>query len=340
MTTPYKIGVIGAGNIGTAMAALLSQSDAKVWLTARGARLEQITQDGVQLNDRGKVIAARPKTCAQLSEPMDALFVCVKSQSLASAIKLNKAVITPDTLVIPMVNGLPFWFYADDTGFGAASLLDPDGGLAELLTPQQVLGAVLLMTVQTDASGQAQSSNTPTLSLGTVCAGVDLSHVEALIALLEQGDVRTDLHPNIRQKVLVKLLANFATNPLSALTGAMLDEIGKTPALCDIATALADEFRDWVTAEGYELPPNPWLTDLLIDAGAFPTSMLQDALAGKPLELDAICRAPMVFAQAKGKDMPVLQALLDLIQTADSIPLSLAQVPAALKTLRPVATTA
>lgn len=334
MTTPYKIGVIGAGNIGTAMAALLSQSDAEVWLTARGPRLAQIERDGVQLNDRGKVISARPKTCAQLNQPMDALFICVKSQSLASAIQLNKAAITPDTLVIPMVNGLPFWFYADETGFGAASLLDPGGGLAGILSPQQVLGAVLLMTVQTDASGQAQSSNTPTLSLGTVCEGADLNQIETLIALLEQSDVRTDLHPNIRQKVLVKLLANFATNPLSALSGAMLDEIGKTPALCNIATALADEFREWGAAEGYELPPNTWLTDLLIDAGAFPTSMLQDALAGKALELDAICRAPMVFGQAKGKEMPVLKALLDLIQTSENLPLSQAEMPGALRTLR------
>jgi len=340
MTKPFNIGVIGAGNIGTAMAALLSQSDAQVWLTARGNRLAQITQDGVQLNDRGNVISARPNTCEHLIQPMDALFVCVKSQGLISAIQINRAAITKDTLVIPMVNGLPFWFYADARGFGAASILDPDGALSALLSPKQVLGAVLLMTVQTDTAGQAHSSNTPTLSLGAVCEGADQGRIETLITLLEQGGVRTDFHPDIRQKVLVKLLANFATNPLSALTGAMLNEIGQTPALCDISTALADEFRDWAETEGYSLPPNQWLTDLLIDAGAFPTSMLQDALAGKPLELEAICRAPMAFAKTKGKAMPVLQALLDLIQGAHSIPLPQAQVPTAIQTLRtPVTTT-
>ncbi|QIZ80723.1 hypothetical protein HFZ77_09635 [Thalassovita gelatinovora] len=316
------------------MAALVSQSGADVWLTARGARLGQITQDGVHLDDRGTVISARPKTCDHLKAPMDALFVCVKSQSLASALHLNRAAITPDTLVIPMVNGLPFWFYADETGLGAVPLLDPDGDLARILTPQQVLGAVLLMTVQMDDAGLAKSSNTPTLSLGAVCEGVDADKVGQLISLLNCGGVRTEFDRDIRQKVLVKLLANFATNPLSALTGAMLDELGQTPALRDISTALADEFRDWASSEGYELPPNAWLVDLLIDAGAFPTSMLQDALAGKPLELDAICLAPMELAKAKGTPMPTLGGLLDLLNTATSLPARKAQVPDMIQTLR------
>ncbi|MDA9207714.1 NAD(P)-binding domain-containing protein [Octadecabacter sp.] len=334
MDTSYKIGVIGAGNIGTAMAALLSQSGADVWLTARGARLRQITQDGIRLDDRGTVVSARPKTADQLTQPMDALFVCVKSQSLSAAIQLNRAAITPDTLVIPMVNGLPFWFYADETSLGDVPLLDPNGDLARLLKPQQVLGAVLLMTVQMDDGGQAKSSNTPTLNLGAVCDGVDHQKVDELIAVLNRSGVRTEFDPDVRQKVLVKLLANFATNPLTALTGAMLDELGHTPALRDITTALADEFRGWAKSEGYDLPPNTWLVDLLIDAGAFPTSMLQDALADKPLELDAICLAPLKLAQAKGTAMPTLNRLLDMLRHAAPLPAPQSLVPDLIQTLR------
>ncbi|MDQ2093128.1 ketopantoate reductase family protein [Rhodalgimonas zhirmunskyi] len=333
MNSFHKIGVIGAGNIGTAMAALLSQSGAQVWLTARGARLEQIARDGIELDDRGKVIKARPNTCEQLSTPVDALFVCVKSQSLASAIYQNRAAITPDTLVIPMVNGLPFWFYADASDLGSVPLLDPDNELARLLTPQQVLGAVLLMTVQMDEAGRAKSSNTPTLSLGAVCDGVDTDRVDQLISLLAIGGVRSAFDPDIRQKVLVKLLANFATNPLSALTGSMLSEMGQTPALRDIACALADEFRNWAQSEGYALPSNTWLVDLMIDAGAFPTSMLQDAVAGKPLELDAICLAPMELAKRKGASMPTLRWLLDRLTTVQTLPVEESQLPDLIQTL-------
>ncbi len=320
MSHPYKIGVIGAGNIGTAMAALLSQSDADVWITARGARLEQIKSDGLDLDDRGHKVSARPIAQTHLDTPMDAVFVCVKSQSLASAVQMNRAAITKDTLVVPMVNGLPFWFYATENAIGDVPRLDPDGDLAQLLTPQQVLGAVLLMTVQMDETGLAKSSNTPTLSLGAVCAGHDDAKVKTLISYLENSGIKAELNPDIRQKVLVKLLANFTTNPLSALTGAMLNEIGNTTTLRDVATDLADEFRAWTTLEGFDLPPNQWLVDLMIDAGAFPTSMLQDALAGKPLELDAICHAPLELAQSKGLDMPVLRTVLARLDAAKTLP--------------------
>ncbi|MEP1767811.1 MAG: 2-dehydropantoate 2-reductase N-terminal domain-containing protein [Sulfitobacter sp.] len=320
MLKPYKIGVIGSGNIGTAMAALLTQSEAEVWITARGARLEQITQDGIHLDERGRKISAKPKAQSQINQAMDALFVCVKSQSLAAAVRMNKDAITKDTLVIPMVNGLPFWFYATDTAMGDVPRLDPDGDLALILRPQQVLGAVLLMTVQMDGAGVAKSSNTPTLSLGAVCEGCDDAKVAQLVSYLETSGIKTEISPQIRQKVLVKLLANFTTNPLSALTGALLEDIGQTPALCDIATSLADEFRIWAEDEGFELPPNDWLVDLMIDAGPFPTSMLQDAQAAKPLELDAICYAPFELAQTKGFDMPVLFSLLTLLQTTPILP--------------------
>lgn len=320
MSKPYKIGVVGAGNIGTAMAALLSQSDAEVWITARGARLEQIKNDGIHLDDRGHKISARPNVAPHLTEPMDAVFVCVKSQSLASAIHTNSAAITQTTLVIPMVNGLPFWFYATDTAIGDVPRQDPNGDLARLLVPQQVLGAVLLMTVQTDETGVAKSSNTPTLSLGAVCDGGDATKIADLLSYLDNSGINTDIDPNIRQKVLVKLLANFATNPLSALTGAMLDEIGSTPDLCKMATDLADEFRTWAASEGFDLPPNEWLVDLLNDAGPFPTSMLQDALAGKPLELDAICHAPFELAQSKGLGMPAMGSLFSQLLTAETLP--------------------
>ncbi len=317
---PLKIGVVGAGNIGTAMAALLCRGGADVWLTARGARLERIRSEGISLNDRGTVIDANPQVTPALDTPMDAVFLCVKSQDLGTALYANRAALTPNTWVIPMVNGFPFWFFAQPGDMGDVPCVDPDGHLKTLLSPEQVLGAVLLMTVKTETSGQAVSSNTPTLSLGSVLRDTDTSLLDDLINTLEKGGVRTDISEDIRLKTIVKLLANFTTNPLSSLTGAVLDQIGTDTDLKRIATNLADEFRAWAAPLGYDLPPNDWLVDLFIDAGPFPTSMLQDTLAGKPLELDAICRAPVDLARAAGRPMPTMERLLALLETAGSLP--------------------
>lgn len=321
---PLKIGIIGAGNIGTAIAALLSHGGAEVYLTARGARLTAIRNAGVSLDDRGTVIEAAPQVSEVLDQPMDALFVCVKSQDFGAAILANKAALTGQTWVVPMINGLPFWFFATPKDMGNVPFMDPEGHLRDFLRPEQVLGAVLLMTVRTDETGRALSSNTPTLSLGPVTSTGGEDQLQLLLDALEAGGVRTDVTADIRKKMMVKLLANFATNPLSALSGAMLDEIGKDEHLRTIATTLADEFRAGLGPLGHDLPPNAWLVDLLLDAGTFPTSMLQDTLAGKPLELDAICRAPLKVAQEAGQDMPMMRRLLAMLEASSKLP-----VPAA-----------
>lgn len=325
-----NIGVIGAGNIGTAMAALLSQSGAQVHLTARGKRGAEIAQRGVYLDDRGTVIHANPKISETLNTPMDAVFLCVKSQDLGAALQANRACLTPNTLIIPMVNGLPFWFFANETTLGHVPKMGLGPALAAMIRPEQVWGPVLLMTVRMDEHGRAISSNTPTLSLGPAVEGTDAGLFTALLDILERSGVAVKPVPDIRQSIMVKLLANFATNPLSALTGALLDDIGKDPQLRATAETLADEFRAWAGTHGYELPSNDWLVDLMLDAGPFPTSMLQDTWAGKPLELDAICRAPFALAQQAGVAMPLTQRMLALLDTAAKLPLAPAERAAGL----------
>ncbi|WP_428925710.1 ketopantoate reductase family protein [Marinibacterium sp. SX1] len=313
-----KIAIVGAGNIGTAMAALFASAGEEVTLVARGARLDAVARDGVCLDDRGTLHAGPVRAVTALDGVQDAVFLCVKAQDLGDAVAANGRGIGPDTLVIPMINGLPFWFFYD--AGRAVPLADPSGALAGHLRPEQVLGAVLLMTVQTEASGRAVSTNTPTLSLAPVVDGADLAAVDRLIGVLNGAGVRTDLAPDIRQKVLVKLLANIATNPLSALLGCNLAEIGRTGDLLALAFGLADEVRAWAADElGRDLPDNDWLGALLLDAGDFPTSMLQDARAGRRLELDAIARAPLALA-GEGA-MPLLTALVAALDASPRLPL-------------------
>jgi 2-dehydropantoate 2-reductase len=333
MGTPLSVGIIGGGNIGTAMAALLARAGAEVTLAARGERLAALRAQGVTLLDRGTRITARVEAVPALTRPVDALVPCVKAHHLAAAVAANRAAITPATLVVPMVNGLPFWFFAGPCGIGTVPGLDPDGVLAANLNPAQVLGAVLLMTVQMDGAGFALSSNTPTLGLGPVAPGADAARIGRLVTCLGAGGVRAEHSSDIRRKVLVKLLANIATNPLTALTGATLREVGTDPRMRAVAMRLAAEVRVWAAGLGHTLPGDTWLVDLLIDAGDFPTSMLQDARAGRPLELDAICRAPLALARQAGGDMPLLARLLAAIEAEPRLPVGPARVAAVLEAL-------
>jgi 2-dehydropantoate 2-reductase len=329
-----KIAIIGAGNIGTAMAALLSQTDASITVVARGRRLSALLDSGVQLDDRGHCISAAVHAVERLEEVYDAIFVCVKSQDVPQALQSNAAGIGPQTLIIPMINGLPFWFFYSENNQQSAPLTDQQGLLEGLFSPHQVLGAVLLMTVQMNDDGQALSTNTPTLSLAPVTDSVDAAALERLCALLGAGGVRVDVPEDIRRSVLTKLLANVATNPLSALTGVTLAGIARDRALLDLAFDLADEFRSCVAPLGYELPANTWLGDILLDAGEFQTSMLQDAMAGRALELDAICRAPLALGCRAKSPMPLLDALTQRLASETHLPIHEHQYAITIQELR------
>ncbi|SLN59781.1 2-dehydropantoate 2-reductase [Aquimixticola soesokkakensis] len=319
--TPLEIAVIGAGNIGSAMAVLLAKGGAKVTLVARGARAQTVRDTGLTLIAKGTPHCAQVAVTERLERPQDAIFACVKAHDLPAALAQHAGGIGAQTQVVPMVNGMPFWFFADDPDAGAVPCVDPEGTLARLLRPAQVLGAVLLMTVELDAQGRAISNNTPTLSLAPVAEGADAAALGRLARTLRAGGVAVDVPEAIRQKVMVKLLANFATNPLSALTGATLRAMGSDPVQRAIVFGLADEFRALARPLGYALPDNAWLGDLLLDAGDFATSMLQDARAGRRLELDAIVHAPRDMAQARGLTMPLVDAVLDPLSTARALPL-------------------
>ncbi len=316
-----RVGIVGAGSIGSAMAALLGRTTAEVVLVARGRRLEQVRRDGVMLDERGTEVSSRVITVQRLEAPVDVLVLCVKAQDIPKAIADNAAGIRPQTLVVPVSNGLPFWFFYERIPPFEVPFADLDQLIAGYVRPEQIVGAVLLATIWMTESGKAVSSSAPTLSLAPVVDAADTKAVERLCALLREGGVRAKLAEDIRGTVLTKLLINIATNPLSALMGNNLAEIGQDGALLELAFTLANECRRWAATLGRALPSNLWFRNLLLSVGAFPTSMLQDARAGRPLELDAICRAPLALAEKAGVSMPLLSMLTKMLDQAPNLPL-------------------
>ncbi len=181
--SPSQIAIIGAGAIGTALAARLAASGARVLVVARGARARQIAATGVVLKDRTGTHAARPEVCARLTAPVSVMFLCVKCGSLRAAVEENIAGLGPDTRVVPLVNGIPWWFYGEARRPVAA--VDPDGRLLDLVPLDQIVGAVTAMTAMFDDDGQTVRSTIPhKLVLGPIVPGgprpVDLA--EALAA--------------------------------------------------------------------------------------------------------------------------------------------------------------
>ncbi len=301
-----SIAIIGAGAIGSILAARLAQSGADVRLVARGARLAHIQQHGLHIRDLDGEVTVHVPAVAALDAPVSVLFLCVKGPAIEAALRDNLAGMGPDTRVVPLVNGIPWWFF-DDLGHPVRAV-DPDGALFELVPFDQIVGSVTMMTGAFDEHGTVVSTIPHKLALGpTTLNGprpVDLAdEITAAGITLDRSD-------HIRPLVWQKLALNLATNPLSALTGMTLEQIAADPATLARATAIAVEAETLAAAWGCTIDIARHMPAQLAKAGAFRTSMLQDAEAGRPLELAPICDAPLELAEARGIPMPETLALL------------------------------
>src|SRR5690554_4938925 len=176
---PLRIAVAGAGAIGCSLAAMLAHGGVSVSLLARGATLEAVRANGVRL-ERGKAqetIQARVAASDNAQElgVQDAVLVCTKAQDLAGIAPLLAPLIGPETCIIPMVNGVPWWYFQRLSGRHAGrrvNAVDPDGKLLQALPSEQVLGAVQFLTAERLAPGVASSTNHMLVVLG------ELDHTE------------------------------------------------------------------------------------------------------------------------------------------------------------------
>ncbi|MFL6766029.1 MAG: ketopantoate reductase family protein [Sphingomicrobium sp.] len=292
-----NICVVGAGAIGGWVAAKLALAGSRVMaLTSRGPL------EAIELSEAGQTTTAE---LATMDGPADLLIVAVKATALSTAAETAKRFIAADTLIVPMLNGVPWWFV---DGMQLRSV-DPDGSIAAALPFEQIVGCVVHASCSRSA-GRIVVKHADKLIIGEPQGGETSDRLARLFALLDPAGLHPDITGNVRRAIWYKLWGNATINPLSALTRASCDRILAEP-----------ECRTWMLEGMAELaaigaavgcPISESGEDrMAVTArlGAFKTSMLQDIEAGRPIELEALLGAPREIAAARGIETPALDRL-------------------------------
>jgi 2-dehydropantoate 2-reductase len=292
-----NICVVGAGAIGGWVAARLSLCGERVMaLTSRGP-LQRI-----ELEEAGSTSTAE---IDRFDESANLLIVAVKATALAAAAQSAKHYVGPNTVILPMLNGVPWWFV---DGMRLKSV-DPDGSVGEAFPLPQVLGCVVHASCYR-SEGKVVVKHADKLIIGEPSGGETSERLAELFGLLDRAGLKPDITGNVRRSIWYKLWGNATINPLSALTRATCDKI--------LANA---ECHAWMLAGMAELaaigaaigcPITESGEDrMAVTArlGAFKTSMLQDVEAGRSIELEALLGAPREIAAAKGIETPALDRL-------------------------------
>jgi 2-dehydropantoate 2-reductase len=307
-----KLCIFGAGAVGGHIAAKLAASGEDVSVVARGAHLEAIRKSGIRLLHGEQTIHGKVKASDRPADlgPQDVVLVTLKANQLGEFADAAAPLLGPDTAVVFVQNGIPFWYARELTR------LDPGGKLAKAIAPQRVLGGVAYSANVVVEPGVIQN-NVPGNNM-IVVGEPDCSNskrVSALRRILEKSDLSSPPVEDIRQSIWGKLLQNLGTSSLCTLLGVTVSDVRTHPDLKPVFANLSAEGGAIARALGVDVARAPARPAGGQASGAMghKPSMLQDYERGRPMEIDAQLTAPLELARAKGVPAPTLEAITLLV---------------------------
>lgn len=314
-----KVCIYGAGAIGGYLAAALAEGGADVSVVARGPHLAAIRTRGLELRigEAVKHIEVAASDDPADLGPQDYVIVALKAHSVPAVAKKMGALFHDDTAVVTAVNGVPWWyFHGLDGALKDARLesVDPGGAQWDAIGPERAIGCVVYPACEVVEPGVVQHIEGDRFTLGEP-SGQKTERVAALAAAMRAGGLKAPVKPRIRDEIWVKLWGNLSFNPISALTGATLEEICGNPGTRAVAKAMMAEAQAVGEALGVRFAID---VEKRIDGaaavGAHKTSMLQDLERGRAMEIDALVTSVQELGRLTGVATPIVDTVLALTQ--------------------------
>ena len=317
-----SIAIVGTGAIGGFLGVRLAAAGEPVTFIARGANLAAIKADGMRLieEDGTEVHAADIRATQSMQEAgvHDVVLLTVKAHQVGAIADDLKHLIGPDTAVVTMQNGIPWWYFLgayDGPHRGThVAAADPGGLIARHIDPRHVIGSVVFPAAVLTEPGTVKVIEGNRFTLGEP-DGTISPRVEALAAKLVKAGFKAPVIPDIRAEIWLKLWGNLSFNPISALTHATLEDICRFPDTRQLAHDMMSEAQDIAGKLGIAFRVG--IDKRIAGAekvGAHKTSMLQDVEAGRPIELEALVGSVIELGRLTRTPTPHIDTVYALMQ--------------------------
>ncbi|MBI3154054.1 MAG: 2-dehydropantoate 2-reductase [Burkholderiales bacterium] len=311
-----RFAVVGAGAIGGYLGARLALAGHEVVFIARRRNLEAIRASGFKLieEDGSERVARAVRAELQMADagPQDAVLLTVKAHQVHELLPDLRALFGPQTMLVTMINGVPWWYFQRLGGPWEGRRLDsvdPGGVLADAIEPGRIVGGVVYPAAELVAPGIVRVVEGNRFTLGEP-DGSRSERIEALSQAFMAAGFKAPVSRDIRSEIWLKLWGNLSFNPISALTQATLEEICRFPPTRELAARMMTEARAVAEALGVRIRIT--LEQRIAGAeavGAHKTSMLQDVQAGRAPELAALVGAVIELGQVAGVPTPTIEAV-------------------------------
>ena len=310
-----RICIFGAGAVGSHFAVRLALAGHDVCCVMRGPQLEAVKANGLTLRVGGAESPARVKASDDPAAlgPQDLVISTLKANSLGSLVAGLPPLLRENTGIVFAQNGIPWWYDIGlpqdhppppDLGF-----LDPGGQLRAAVSRERIIGGVIFSSNEIVAPGIVENlSPDRNMLLVAECDDRASERIERLRATLNAASIQSSPVTRIRETIWSKLLTNMSMSVLCLLTGQTARAVRDDPALRDVVPRLLEEAQ----AIGRSCYASVQRVTRSGPAPDHKPSLLQDFERGRPMEIDALVRAPAAFARTAGLSTPMLDLLAGL----------------------------
>jgi 2-dehydropantoate 2-reductase len=301
-----KLAVLGPGALGCLMAALFWEAGAQVSLADyRPERVALLRQRGIQVHtlEGGPRVVRVPIGLAAEVGPCDLTIMAVKAYQTEAAARALPALMSQGGMALTLQNGL-----------GNLEVM------ARIAGPGRLLAGVGLLGVTRQDEGRIIYAGRGAIYIG-VPAGSQVTGAEvaAVVDLFRQAGLECQAREDIEAVLWEKLVINVGINPLTALLRVPNGALLELPPAWEVAVAAAGEAQAVARAAGLTLSGDPAarLAQVCSATAANHSSMLQDILAGKQTEIEALNAQVAARGRTLGVPTPVNDLLTRLLKAAE-----------------------
>jgi 2-dehydropantoate 2-reductase len=314
-----KIAIVGCGAIGGYVGAKLALAGEAVTVLARGATLDAVRARGITLHmsDGSTHVASNVTATSDYAGvgAQDVVILAVKAHQLPAVARQVPELFGPETVVVTMQNGIPYWYFHRHGGALAGNLVrsvDPEGLLKRLIPAERVVGCVVYPATELLEPGVVKHIEGDRFPIGEL-DGTKSDRAQRVSLCLTRAGFKAPVLEDIRAEIWLKLWGNLTFNPISALTRSTLVEICQFAPTRDLATAMMTEAQTIAGKLGiaFRVPLERRIAGAE-KVGHHKTSMLQDVEAGRATELEALLGSVVELGRLTHTDTPHINAVYGL----------------------------
>jgi 2-dehydropantoate 2-reductase len=272
-----RVLVVGAGAIGGYFGGRLLQAGRDVTFLVRPRRATELADTGLTIKSpRGNVSLSKPATMLSenIGHPFDLILLSCKAYDLAGALDSFAAAVGPETMVLPLLNGMKHLDMLDER-FGTSKILGGQCVIAATLDAQRVV---------------VHLNDTHKLTFGER-DGVISDRIREVAGILGNASFDAILSEDIVQEMWEKWVFLAALASATCLMRAPIGDIVASPGGDEMIRSLLEECRAIAEQAGH-LPRSALIERAraaLTAAGSpLTASMLRDVEANAPVEADHI----------------------------------------------------